>query len=136
MIDEETKKWLIKALNDYKTAKQLVNLSEEEIITDTLCFHCQQFIEKALKAFLVLNKIEFERIHNLEYLVKLCGDIDKSFEWIYEAVRKLSQYAIEIRYPDEFYIPTIDEARECFEITSNVKVFILEKFGIKDEEIK
>lgn len=136
MIDEETKKWLIKALNDYKTAKQLVNLSEEEIITDTLCFHCQQFIEKILKAFLVLNKIEFERIHNLEYLVKLCGDIDKSFEWIYEAVRKLSQYAIEIRYPDEFYIPTIDEARECFEITSNVKVFILEKFGIKDEEIK
>lgn len=49
MIDEESKKWLIKSMNDYKTAEKLINLPAKEIITDTLCFHCQQFVEKALK---------------------------------------------------------------------------------------
>ena len=56
MIDEESKKWLIKAMNDYKTAEKLINLPTEEIITDTLCFHCQQFVEKGLKHFLCQKK--------------------------------------------------------------------------------
>jgi HEPN domain-containing protein len=136
MIDEETKKWLIKAMNDYKTVKQLINRPAREIITDTLCFHCQQFVEKMLKAFLVSKNVEFEKVHNLEYLVKLCTDNDNSFSWIHEVARKLSEYAVEVRYPDEFYIPSVKEARECFEIASKVKDFIFKKLGIKEEEIR
>lgn len=64
-MNEEVRKWIIKALNDYKTAEKLINLSEEEIITDTLCFHCQQAVEKLLKAFLVNEEIEFGRTHSL-----------------------------------------------------------------------
>lgn len=136
MIDEESKKWLIKAMNDYMTAKQLISPKAEEIITDTICFHCQQFVEKGLKAFLVSNNIEFERVHDLRYLVKLCTDIDNNFNWVYEVARKLSPYAIEVRYPDEFYIPSIEEAKECFEIASKVKEFIFKKLGITEEELK
>ncbi len=98
MIDEESKKWLIKAMSDYKTAEKLISLPPKEIITDTLCFHCQQFVEKGIKAFLVSKNVEFEKVHNLEYLVKLCVDNDSSFNWMYEAARKLSPYAIQIRY--------------------------------------
>lgn len=136
MIDEESKKWLIKAMNDYNTAKNLINLPAEKIITDTLCFHCQQFVEKGLKAFLVSKNVEFEKVHALEYLVKLCTDNDNSFNWIYEVAGKLSEYAIEIRYPEEFYIPTLDEAKECFEIASKVKDFIFKKLKITEEELK
>jgi len=60
MISEEVKKWLIKAINDYKTAERLINFSPEEIITDTLCFHCEQFVEKVLKAFLVSRNVDFK----------------------------------------------------------------------------
>jgi HEPN domain-containing protein len=66
MIDKETKNWLIKAINDYKTAEKLINLPENEIITDTLCFHCQQAVEKLLKAFLVYHKIGFQKVHTIE----------------------------------------------------------------------
>lgn len=59
----EVKKWIIKALNDYKTAERLINLPKEEIITDTLCFHCQQTVEKLLKAFLVNAGIKFGKSH-------------------------------------------------------------------------
>ena len=136
MIEKEVKNWLVKAFNDYRTAEKLIGFPDEEVITDTLCFHCQQFVEKALKAFLVHWKVDFERVHSLEYLVKLCTDKDPSFDWLYEVARKLSDYAVEIRYPDEFYIPTVDEARECFDIVRKVKDFIFKKFGIKEEDLK
>ncbi len=36
-------------------------------------------------------------------------------------VGNLSFYAVEVRYPDEFYIPSVEEAKECFRIASNVR---------------
>lgn len=135
MISREVKRWLIKALNDYKTAAQLLHALPEEMITDTLCFHCEQFVEKALKSFLVKHNIDFDRTHDLRYLTKLCSDLDIDFEWLYEVARKLSEYAVEVRYPDDFYVPSVKEARECFEIVTKVKNFVFEKFGIGEEEI-
>lgn len=136
MISKEVKNWLIKANNDYRTAKKLMEFPDEEIITDTLCFHCQQFIEKALKAFLVYKNVDFEKIHSLEYLIKLCTDKDNSFDWLYEVAKKLSDYAVEVRYPDEFYIPTVNEAKECLEIATRVKDFVFNKLEIKEDELK
>lgn len=136
MINEEVRKWLIKAFNDYKTAEKLIKLPEEEVITDTLCFHCQQAVEKLLKAFLINAGVEFGRVHSLEYLIKLCSNVDKEFESLYEITVNLTDYAVEVRYPDEFYIPTIDEAHKAFESATKVKDFILEKLKIKEEDIK
>ena len=69
--------WL--RLNNFKSVEKLINLPEDEIITDTLCFHCQQGVEKFLKGFLIALDIEFGRIHNIEYLSELYERIDK--EW-------------------------------------------------------
>jgi len=135
MIDKETKNWLIKAINDYKTAEKLINLSENEIITDTLCFHCQQAVEKLLKAFLVYHKIGFQKVHTIEYLIKLCSTIDSEFESLYEKTKNLTDYAIDIRYPDEFYIPTIEEAKNAFESATFVKEFIFKKLNITEKDI-
>jgi HEPN domain-containing protein len=136
MIDEETKKWLIKAMNDYKTAKQLINAKEEDMVTDSVCFHCQQFVEKSLKSYLVFNNIEFEKVHNLEYLIKFCTEKDNSFQWLFDVAKQLSQYAVEIRYPDEFYIPTIKETKECFQTATKIKDFILQKLRVTEDELK
>lgn len=133
MIKEETKRWLIKALNDYKTAKKLLKSSENEVITDTLCFHCQQAVEKLLKAFLVQSGVEFGRTHSIEYLIKLCSNIDKDFESLYNLTADLTEYAIDIRYPDDFYIPTIREAEEAFNSATKVKEFVFKKLGINEE---
>ncbi len=79
-MNEEVKNWIIKANNDYKTVEKLINQPEKEIITDTLCFHCQQYVEKSLKAYLIFHNKTFKKVHNMEYLVKLCCEIDKDFE--------------------------------------------------------
>ncbi|MCM8809702.1 MAG: HEPN domain-containing protein [Candidatus Omnitrophica bacterium] len=93
---------------------KLLSMPEEEIVTDTLCFHCQQTVEKFLKAFLINAGIDFGKTHSIEYLIKLCSCVDKEFENLYEKVKGLTDYAVEVRYPDEFYIPTLEEAKEAF----------------------
>jgi len=135
MIDEEVKRWLIKAINDYKSAQKLLSQPEEEIITDTACFHCQQAVEKMLKAFLLNYNIEFGKTHSIEYLIKLCSKIDKEFEKLYEIIEGLTEYAIDVRYPDEFYIPSIEEAKEAFDTATKVKEFVLRKLKINEKDL-
>jgi len=49
--------------------------------------------------------------------------------------KKLSKYAVEIRYPEEFKIPSIEETKECIRIALQVKDFVLEKLNITEDEI-
>uniref|UniRef100_A0A7V5XH28 HEPN domain-containing protein n=1 Tax=Thermodesulfobacterium geofontis TaxID=1295609 RepID=A0A7V5XH28_9BACT len=136
MINEEAKKWLIKAINDYKSAQKLLSQSEEEIITDTACFHCQQAVEKMLKAFLINHDIEFGRTHSIEYLIKLCSKVDKEFEKLYEITEGLTEYAVDVRYPEEFYIPSVEEAKEALNAATKVKEFVLRKLKIDEKDLK
>jgi len=129
MIDEYVKKWLIKAHNDLEVAENLIKLSSEEAITEAICFHSQQAVEKFLKAYLITKNVEFGKTHNLEYLLELCVKKDGEFKGI--EVGNLSFYAVEVRYPDEFYIPSIDEAKECLGIARKVREFVTKKLSIK-----
>ena len=126
-MNKEVKKWLIKAINDYKTCSLLLNVPKEDMITDTLCFHAEQCVEKLLKAFLVHNDTDFKKVHDLEYLVKLCVDSDSEFDRLYEAARVLSDYSVDVRYPDDFYIPSLDEAREAYRIATETQAFVFAK---------
>jgi len=119
MIDDYIRKWIIKADNDFKVADHELTQPENEMVTDAICFHCQQSVEKLLKAYLVSKNIDFGKTHNLEFLLELCKKQDTIFEKM--NVGNLSFYAVEVRYPDEFYIPSVEEAKECFKIASIVR---------------
>lgn len=130
MINDRVRKWIIKAMEDFKVSQHELSLPDEEISTGPVCFHCQQVVEKLLKAYLVFKNIEFEWTHDLEHLLDLCSKCDPEFKNL--DVGTLTSYAVEVRYPDEFYIPTVDEARECFDIASKVKDFVSKKMKIKE----
>ncbi len=133
MIDEYLEKWLIKANNDLKVAENEMALPKENMVTDAICFHSQQAVEKYLKAFLIFKGEDFKKSHNLEYLLEICAQLEKDFSQI--DLGNLSFYAVEVRYPDDFYIPTENEAQECLNIARNVKDFVLKKLNIKDDDI-
>lgn len=106
------------------------------MVTDTICFHCQQAIEKYLKAFLTSKNVRFERIHDLLTLLELCIQKDKDFEKLdKERISELTFYAVDLRYPDEFYIPSIEEAKSALNIATEVKEFILQKLEINEKEL-
>lgn len=134
MIDEYIKKWIIKAIEDFNIAKHELSFPEDEISTGPVCFHCQQVVEKLLKAYLVSKSIDFGKTHDLAYLLELCIKQDAEFKKL--NIGNLKAYAVEVRYPEEFYVPSVEEAKKCFEIASKVKDFIFQKFGIKEKDLK
>lgn len=129
MIDEYIEKWLIKTDNDLKIAEHELSLPQEETIIDAVCFHCQQAVEKYLKAFLIYHKIEFKRTHDIEHLLNLCVSIDKNFANI--EVKNLSYFGVDIRYPDDFYVPDMEEVKFYYDLTKRIKSLVLTKLGIK-----
>jgi HEPN domain-containing protein len=132
-MNEKVKLWLIKAFEDYISIKTLLNSPLIEYTTSIICFHSQQMVEKLLKAFLTYHNIQFPRNHLLETLYQLFLELDKEFQKL--NFKNLSIYAVEVRYPDEFNILSIEEANECVEVALQVKDFILSKLNISENEI-
>lgn len=123
-LRELINKWLLKANNDLMMIEN--EFHSENPVTDGICFHAQQSVEKYLKAFLVANQIEFPQTHNIGIILNLCMKVDPDFQGLRESVT-LTRYATGFRYPDDFYIPSIEEANKSFEIAKMVKKFVLEK---------
>ncbi|HQP48522.1 MAG TPA: HEPN domain-containing protein, partial [Spirochaetota bacterium] len=51
VIQELVDKWIAIADKDLLTAELL--LKSDVVVTETICYHCQQSVEKYLKAYLV-----------------------------------------------------------------------------------
>lgn len=50
------KQWLLKANEDLLVVDKLTE--DEVIATSSACFHCQQAVEKFLKAYLIVNGVD------------------------------------------------------------------------------
>ena len=124
-INDLVNKWIKKAENDLITAER--ELSFEDPITQTVCFHCQQAVEKYLKAFLVHRQIYFTKSHKIMELLELCATVDSSFTDQLQDADNLTDYAVEIRYPDVWLEPEIKDAKEALATAKKVKEFVLER---------
>lgn len=93
----------------------------------TICFHCQQATEKYLKALLISWDIEFEKSHSLGYLLDLLNDEEEVSDAFYNMLEKLEDYAVEVRYPDEHFEITPEDAIEACEIAKLTKEFVLKR---------
>ena len=79
-MTSEVRQWFVKALEDYQVAQHELVLPETDVLTTAVRFHCQQFVEKVLKAFWVLHLRDFPRTHDLGYLKSPCAQVDADFE--------------------------------------------------------
>ncbi len=91
--------WLDKAKRDLAAAERL--MSGNAPLPDIGVFHCQQTIEKALKAFLTYHETRFEKTHNLVALLDLSVKIEPELRRWLEAAKTLTPYATEFRYPGD-----------------------------------
>lgn len=118
-------KWIEKAQHDIETAELLIEL--KPLILDVACFHCQQAVEKYLKAFLIFNNKSIIKTHSIEFLIQECGAIDTDF-WEID-FKNLDEYAVEIRYPDTFLQPDLTEAKEYYAIALFIRKLVTEKIS-------
>ena len=123
MNAEQVKNWLKKARHDLSASGKLLGQDKVEE-TDVICFHCQQAVEKLLKAYLCHINQPIEKTHSIEKLVLLCTKHNKKLESLHNIIGNISYYAVEIRYPDDFYMPTVAEAKEALNIAQRVESII------------
>ncbi len=114
--------WLDKADKDLLSVEH--ELSFSDVVTETVCFHCQQAAEKHLKAYLVFLDIPFTKTHEIGELITKCESGDKEISLLKEEADKLTDYAVEIRYPDDWFEPSLTDAKEAFKIAKRIKEFV------------
>lgn len=119
------KQWLLKANEDLLVINRL---TEYEIITtSSVCFHCQQAVEKFLKAFLIANGVEIKKTHNIEYQLSECADFDSDFVDI--DPKELSEFSVDARYPGDMFIPDNDETLEYKNLAFEIKELVERKIN-------
>ena len=121
---DEVRAWLLKAGGDLLSARILVGHSA--LVLGPAAFHCQQAVEKTLKAFLVWRSMPFEKVHSLVYLMDLCEAKEPGFADLREETEMLSPYAIEVRYPGEMLEISPEDARKALMAAEAVWVFVLD----------
>lgn len=121
--------WLEKARRDLETAR--IIFSEFPEYDDMIAFHCQQSIEKALKAFLIYLDIDFKPVHDLGYLMNLIATKEKLLEPYYEQVDQASRYAVQIRYPDTIINLSRTQVMEVIDLADRLLKLVSEWIQIK-----
>jgi HEPN domain-containing protein len=114
--------WLRAAMDDLGAAGKLID--GMPAFPGAALYHCQQCAEKALKAFLLLNDVEFEKTHNLSVLIELCADINIGFHDLADYAEALTPYATLYRYPDEVEAAEISQAARALEMARKIFVFV------------
>ena len=121
------RQWFRKAESDLLNIRN--NLSADKVPTDTVCFHAQQAIEKFLKGALIANGRNIAKTHDLVKLLSDVADIIPELLSYEDQLEEISEYGVGVRYPDDFYEPTVAEAQNAFELAQKVEAII--KSGVK-----
>ncbi|MBM4048694.1 MAG: HEPN domain-containing protein [Planctomycetes bacterium] len=122
---EVVKEWLDKANGDLQLAELALNATPP--VYWGAAFHAQQVAEKCLKGLLSLHGVEFEKRHEIEYLMDLLAPVLPQVEALRDTGPRLSQYAVDPRYPFPPRDPSESEAREAIEIARQVREFVRQR---------
>ena len=96
-LEDFVREWTVKADNDLASATFLLDM--RPVPMEIVGFHCQQAVEKYLKAYLVLNGVEPEKTHDLGLLLKRCEAFGTDFSQLSEACALLTDFSVKERYP-------------------------------------
>jgi HEPN domain-containing protein len=93
-MKEKVTDWLKVAETDINVAEILIN---HEHLAPSIAFHCQQAIEKSLKAILEENDAEVPEIHRLITLFGLMPDGMPTKNEIHEIVKASKSIFLDVR---------------------------------------
>ena len=124
---EEIREWIEMADHDLGSAK-IIYLHLPDYF-DTIAFHCQQAVEKYLKAMLVYNRIEFSRSHDLVYLLELLSGKIEIEDSKFRKAFSLNNFGVQIRYPNKIVKLTAEEIESAIEISQEFRSFAVNIMG-------
>jgi HEPN domain-containing protein len=117
MNPSDAKVWINHSESDLRAAVTL--LKSEEFFPLQICFLSQQCAEKAVKAILIFEEVNFPKIHDLDRLRDLIPKGWKVKEQ-FPDLAALTIWAVESRYPGDMPDVTEHEERETLRLAGAV----------------
>ena len=119
----QTAEWVDKAEGDWNAARQL-NRVRKDPNYDGVCFHCQQCVEKYLKARLEEGGVRFPRTHDLIALLSLAVKLEPHWAALQPVLVVLNPYAIAYRYPgfDATKSDATDSIKSCRRVRRAIRI--------------
>jgi HEPN domain-containing protein len=117
MNPNDPKGWMTHSESDIRAAHTL--LESNEFFPLQICFLSQQCAEKAIKAILVFENINFPKIHDLDRLRDL-GPNGWKVKGQFPDLAELTIWSVESRYPGDMPDITESEARETLRLAQSV----------------
>jgi HEPN domain-containing protein len=122
--------WIRFAQMDYDHVLKTVE-THYPIPIEIVCYHCQQSVEKILKAFIIMKDGSLTKTHDLDVLLEQCIQYSSDFDRFAAACEKLSTYAAQTRYPSDIEL-TEAEMRQAIKETSLILDFTKSKLTKTD----
>jgi len=119
------KQWVGKGDIDYQTAGRL--LRDDEPIRESIAFHCQQAVEKYLKAVLVSRQIEFPKTHSLAQLLDLISGFAPALATALADTVPLTPFGVQIPYPGDIAELLPGQEREVFVLATKARQSVLQE---------
>jgi HEPN domain-containing protein len=116
--------WIYKAEQDYQTAVTM-GRKRKDPVPDIVGFHCQQCIEKYLKAYLVLQRRDFPKTHDLLELLEAVIKEDPLIDAVRSDLRILNPFSVQFRYPGES--ASIDDAQLALKTMRSLRLIFRDK---------
>jgi HEPN domain-containing protein len=123
LVDE----WAEKAEADYLAAVDL-NRRRKHPLPDLVCYHCQQSVEKYLKAYLVFQGASPPLTHDLVQLLNRCILYDARLSRWLLLTHLLNPYGVMIRYPG--MTATLPQAQQSVKAARSLRRALRKKLGL------
>ena len=125
MTAKEFEDWLQRAESNLEIARRARG---EKVLLEDLCFEAQQSAEKALKALLIYLSGDYPMVHAFTLILERLEQHVTVPEPIREVV-ELSDYAVQIRYPGDYYPVSEDEYERALELAARVLQWVRSQIG-------
>ena len=99
LVRDLTNQWLDKAEDDLNAAQALFDHGGD--LWAIVAFHCQQSVEKFLKAMLTSSQVEFNKTHDIAVLLDSLEAIDGALAQALRPADALTVYGVQVRYPGD-----------------------------------
>lgn len=106
---ERALEWINFAANDLSVATHL-NEVFRPLPENTICWLCQQSVEKSLKAILAYHDVKIKKIHDIGLILKDTAKLEPSVGLDDKIAAKITVFAVESRYPDNVFDFTKEDA--------------------------
>ncbi len=123
--NEAVRQWRARAQSDWTTVEIL--LASDRCPADTVCFHCQQFVEKLLKALLTRHGIEAPKTHDVRRLIQCAAPVAPELTRFSDPSDALTVHGVETRYPGDVREIERVEMNEVVELARELGEILLSR---------